>query len=165
MLADEGFRPVAITEAAPGLLAPTGVLGRLSPNSEHQSDIAQATQVVRRLGELDVGQATAVCAGLVLAVEAAEGTDAMLARIAGLPAVIRGDRTNRRGVLVKALKPLQDGKTDLPVIGVATVHKAAEAGLAGIAIEAGRTLILDRAAVVAAADHYGMFVVGFAPLS
>jgi UDP-2,3-diacylglucosamine hydrolase len=95
-------------------------------------------------------------------VEAAEGTDAMLARIASLPDNIRGTPGNRRGVLVKARKPTQDGKTDLPVIGVQTVHNAATASLAGIAVDSA-ALIVNRKAVIAAADKAGLFVLGFAP--
>ncbi len=165
VLTEEGFRMVGIAEAAPGLLAGEGPLGRIQPDADHCADMDRAVTVVRRLGELDVGQAAIVCDGLVLAVEAAEGTDAMIDRVAQLPETIRGTPSRRRGVLVKALKPLQDGKTDLPVMGVATVKKAAAAGLAGIAVEAGRSLVVDRAAVIAAADASGLFVMGFAPSS
>jgi len=100
---------------------------------------------------------------LVLAVEAAEGTDAMIARVASLPEAIRGTPSKRRGVLVKALKPAQDGKTDLPVIGVATVRNVAAAGLGGIAIEAGRSLVINRRGIIEAADAAGIFVTAFAP--
>jgi UDP-2,3-diacylglucosamine hydrolase len=127
------------------------------------ADIALGVKVVRTLGTLDIGQAAAVCDGLVLAVEAAEGTDAMIARVAGLPEAIRGTPAKRRGVLVKALKPAQDGKTDLPVIGAATARNVAAAGLAGIAIEAGRALVIDRKRVIEAADAAGIFVAAFAP--
>jgi DUF1009 family protein len=160
---DEGFRTVGVADAAPGLLAREGVLGRVQPSAEVAPDIALAVKVVRTLGSLDIGQAAAVCDGLVLAVEAAEGTDAMIARAAGLPGAIRGTPTNRRGVLVKALKPAQDGKTDLPVIGVATVRNVAAAGLAGIAIEAGRSLVINRQGIIEAADKAGIFVTAFAP--
>ena len=163
ILGEEGFRTVGIAEATPGLLVPDAVLGRIEPGKEERADIARAADVVRRLGELDVGQAAVVADGLVLAVEAAEGTDAMLARVAELPETIRGSATRRRGVLVKALKPTQDGKTDLPVIGIATVRNAAAAGLAGIAVEAHFTLVLDRSGVVAAADSSGLFILGFVP--
>jgi hypothetical protein len=163
ILADAGFRPIGVAEAAPGLLAPEGVLGRSRPDAEQEKDIAVGVQVVRRLGALDIGQSAVVCAGLVLAVEAAEGTDAMLDRIPALPENIRGTRTHPHGVLVKALKPTQDGKTDLPVIGVQTVEKIRRAHLAGIAVEAGRSLIVDRRALVAAADAARLFVLGFPP--
>ncbi len=156
----EGFHPVGVTEAAPDLLAGTGALGKNVPSAENISDIAKALKIVRQLGALDVGQAAVVCLGLTLAVEAAEGTDAMLQRLLNLPTDIRGTPQNRKGVLVKALKPVQDRKTDLPVVGVSTVENAAHAGLAGIAIEAGAALIMNRKAVAEAADRLGLFVVG-----
>jgi hypothetical protein len=117
------------------------------------------------LGRFDVGQAVAVCEGLVLAVEAAEGTDAMIARVLHLSEHLRGTPAKRRGVLVKARKPTQDGRTDLPVIGKQTVLNAAAAGLRGIAVEAGSVLIVNRKDVAETADRFAMFVVGFAPLS
>jgi UDP-2,3-diacylglucosamine hydrolase len=112
---------------------------------------------------LDVGQAAVVCEGLALAVEAAEGTDAMLARIGTLRESLRGTAAKKRGVLVKALKPTQDAKTDMPVVGVQTVKNAAAAFLSGIALEAGAALILDKQAVAAEADRLGLFVVGVKP--
>jgi len=163
ILVEEGFSPVGIAEAAPGLLAAEGNFGRFKPDSESTRDIALGIKVVRALGTLDVGQATVVCAGLVLAVEAAEGTDAMIARAGALPENIRGTARTRRGVLVKALKPTQDGKTDLPVIGVRTVESASEAGLAGIAVEAGRSIIVERQTVISAADNARLFLFGFPP--
>lgn len=161
ILGDEGFRTIGVAEAAPGLLTPEGLLGRVKPDAEDEKDVALGVKVVRRLGAVDVGQAAIVCAGLALAVEAAEGTDAMILRTVELPENIRGSRARRRGVLVKSLKPLQDGKTDLPVIGLQTVENAERAHLAGIAIEAARTLIVDRPAVVAAANAAGLFLLGF----
>jgi len=159
---DEGFRTVGVAEAAPALLANEGVLGRTQPSEDDRADIAVAAKVVRAMGALDIGQAAAVCAGLVLAVEAAEGTDRMIARVGELPEAIRGAPGKPKGVLVKAPKPLQDGKTDLPVIGTDTVRNAAAAGLAGIAVEAGAALIMNRAGVIKAADEAGIFVMGFA---
>lgn len=161
IISGEGFRAVGVAEAAPGLLAPEGVLGRVKPDAEQGRDIAHGVKVVRALGALDVGQSTVVCSGLVLAIEAAEGTDAMILRVPRLPRNIRGTDARARGVLVKALKPTQDGKTDLPVIGVTTIENARRAHLAGIAVEAGRTLIVDRRAVIAAADAAGIFLLGF----
>ena len=158
----EGFRSVGVDEAAPDLLAKEGVYTGAAPSPDGLHDIEIGVRVVRCLGALDVGQSAAVCDGLVLAVEAAEGTDAMIARVAGLPDNLRGTPASPRGVLVKALKPVQDRKTDLPVIGVQTVHNVAAAGLAGIAIEAGNALVIDRAGVVAAADSAKIFVLGFA---
>jgi hypothetical protein len=163
ILEGEGFRVVSAVEAAPSLMAGEGAFGKRQPSAEDKSDIGIAARVVQTLGELDVGQAAVVCDGLVLAVEAAEGTDAMLVRVASLPENIRGTPAKRRGVLVKARKPTQDGKTDLPVVGVATIRNAATAGLAGVAVEAGAALIVNRKAVIEAADKAGLFVFGFTP--
>ena len=160
---DAGLTAVSVAQAAPALVAAEGVLGRIGPDAEHRADIARAFKIARTLGALDVGQAAVVCDGLTLAVEAAEGTDAMLARIPLLRESLRGTPGKPRGVLVKALKPTQDAKTDMPVVGVATVEGAARAFLAGIALEAGACLILDRDAVAAEADRLGLFVVGITP--
>jgi hypothetical protein len=159
----EGLRAVGAAEAAPGLLAPPGVMGRVSPNAENRDDIEQAFKIVRAIGALDIGQAAVVCGGLALAIEAAEGTDATVARVGTLPEHLRGTPESRRGVLAKAPKPVQDRKTDLPVIGITTVQKAAAVGLAGIAVETGGALILNRKAVIAEADRLGLFLVGVAP--
>jgi hypothetical protein len=158
----EGFHVVGAAEAAPNLIAEVGALGRLQPSADDKRDIALALKVVRALGEHDVGQASVVCTGLTLAVEAAEGTDAMIARVATLPEHLRGTIARRRGVLAKAPKPVQDRKTDLPVIGLQTVRNVAAVGLAGIAIEAGGALIVDKRAVGNEADRLGLFVVGVA---
>ena len=158
----EGFRALSVAEAAPGLVCGIGPLGRLAPAEDHQADIASGFRIVKTLGALDVGQAAAVCDGLALAVEAAEGTDQMIARIASLREALRGTPDHRRGVLVKALKPTQDAKTDMPVIGVETVRNAAAAGLAGIALEAGKSLIVGKGDVAAEADRLGLFVAGVA---
>jgi UDP-2,3-diacylglucosamine hydrolase len=115
---------------------------------------------VKTLGRLDIGQGAVVVDGLVLAVEAQEGTDAMLARCALLPEALRGVPGARRGVLVKWPKPIQERRVDLPTIGVRTIENAAAAGLAGVAGEAGGVLVLDREAVIAAADRLGLFVAG-----
>ena len=157
---DEGLRAISVADAAPALVAGEGALGRVKPGVEDSADIEQAFEIVHALGALDVGQAAVVCEGLALAVEAAEGTDAMLARIPNLRESLRGTAAKKRGVLVKALKPTQDAKTDMPVVGVQTVRNAAAAFLSGIAVEAGAALILDKQAVAAEADRLGLFVVG-----
>ena len=110
-----------------------------------------------------MGQGAVVCDGLVLAVEAQEGTDAMLRRVAELPSNIRGSAGAPRGVLAKAPKPIQETRIDLPTIGLGTIQRAAKAGLAGVAGETGRLLVLDREAVIALADELGLFVVGVEP--
>ena len=157
----EGFRAVSVAEAAPGLVCGEGELGKFVPEQGDKEDIETAFNIVRALGALDVGQAAVVCDGLALAVEAAEGTDQMIARVGTLREALRGTPQHRRGVLVKALKPTQDAKTDMPVIGVETVRNAAAVGLAGIALEAGKSLIVGKEAVAAEADRLGLFVAGF----
>lgn len=158
--AEEGFRIVGAEEVFAGLLAKPKVLTRTAPAARDERDIARAVETVRALGRLDIGQGAVVCEGLVLAVEAAEGTDKMLERVAALPPEIRGSAAARRGVLVKLPKPAQERKVDLPTIGVETVERAAAAGLAGIAVEAGAALIIDEANTIARADELGLFVAG-----
>jgi DUF1009 family protein len=160
---NEGLQAISVAEAAPSLVADEGALGRIAPGEEHFGDIMQAFRIVHALGALDVGQAAVVCEGLALSVEAAEGTDAMLARVGHLRESLRGTAAKKRGVLAKALKPTQDAKTDMPVVGVETVRRAAAVFLAGIAVEAGAALILDKAAVAAEADRLGLFVTGLKP--
>lgn len=159
----EGFRVVGTADAAPDLIASAGIYGRHKPDPQAQADIAQARDVVRRMGELDIGQAAAVADGLVLAVEAAEGTDAMLERLPLLSKNLRGTPQKRRGVLVKAPKPGQERRVDLPVIGVRTIELASAGGLSGIAVEAGGALIMRKSRIVEAADRLGLFVMAFEP--
>lgn len=160
---EQGFAIVGAEAVLGELLAPAGPLGAHSPSQSAEADIAKAAALVADLGRWDIGQGAVVCEGLVLAVEAQEGTDAMLARVAQLPAPVRGDAKARRGVLVKRPKPQQERRVDLPVIGVETIHRAAAAGLAGVAVEAGGALLSDRAGLIAAADAAGLFVHGFHP--
>lgn len=159
----EGMRVIGSADAACGLVAPLGPLGKFSPAPQHDADILHAIRVVVALGTLDIGQAAVVCEGLVLAVEAAEGTDAMLARVATLPGALRGTPKSPKGVLVKAAKPNQERRVDLPVIGVRTVELVSAAGLSGIAVEGGAALVMNRAQVTEAADRLGLFIFGFAP--
>ena len=159
----EGFRIEGAEAVDHGLSLPAGPLSSLSPTDDHHADIARALHVARTMGALDVGQAAVVVGGLVLAVEAAEGTDAMLARVAGLPQALRGTAQAPRGVLAKTPKPIQERRVDLPTFGVATIEAAAACGLAGVVGEAGGALIVDRDAVAAAADRFGLFVWGAPP--
>ena len=153
-LEDEGFRVRGVDDFLGDLLAEERTYGRCRADGEAERDIAQGLSVARALGALDVGQAVVVERGTVLGVEAQEGTDALLARCAGLR------RFGRGGVLVKTSKPGQDRRVDLPVIGPRTVEGAIAAGLNGIAVEAGGVLVVDEAQVRAAADAAGLFVVG-----
>ena len=154
VLGEEGFRVLGAHEILTDAVGPRGLMTQAMPDAEAMADIARASAVVRALGVVDVGQGCVVQGGIVLAVEAIEGTDAMLARAGGLR------RPGPGGVLVKLVKPGQDRRADLPTIGPRTIDAAAAAGLRGIAFEAGGTLFTDRAACVARADAAGLFLLG-----
>jgi UDP-2,3-diacylglucosamine hydrolase len=150
----EGFRVIGPDQILQTALAPQGAFGRLCPDGLAMSDIAHGERVAHALGQLDIGQAVVVQQGLVLGVEAIEGTDALLRRCAGLR------REGPGGVLVKLQKPGQEPRADRPTIGPQTVSLSAEAGLRGIAVEAAATIVLDYDEVAAAADRVGLFVLG-----
>lgn len=139
------------------LAPPPGPLGRHRPAAADEADIARGIEVIRALGRHDVGQATVVRGGQVLAIEAAEGTDAMLARCAAWR------RERPAGVLVKCPKPAQERRVDLPAIGPGTVAGALAAGLRGIALAAGASLVLEREETLRRADAGGLFIVGVDP--
>ena len=157
----QGFNVVGSDEVNAGLLAPSGLIAGSQPIETALADIKRGAHVVAALGDLDIGQGCVVCEGLVLAVEAQEGTDAMLARIATLPEAIRGTPNARRGVLVKRPKPGQERRIDLPTVGLSTVEHVAAAGLAGLAVEAEGALMLGRDKMQAAAERLGIFIYGF----
>lgn len=156
-----GFRVLGAEEVMGDLLAPAGVWGKVSPSPAHMRDITKGAKIAHVIGAFDIAQGVVVAGGHVLALEAAEGTDEMLKRVATLPAAVRGTPDARRGVLVKRPKPIQERRIDLPTIGVRTIEGAALAGLAGVAVEAHGALAVRRADIVAAADAAGMFVYGF----
>ena len=156
----EGYAIEGADDILGGETLPTGALGAIQPTSEQLQDLRKALHVAEKAGELDIGQGAVVCDGLVLAVEAQEGTDAMLARVAGLPGDLRGSAADRKGALGKAPKPIQDLRVDMPVMGARTVELAAAAGLAGVGGVAGRLILIDHAAIVEAADRLGLFVWG-----
>lgn len=156
----EGFLVIGAEEVLRDLAAPRGALGAHSPSDENWADIRKAAAIIAALGPFDIGQAAVVASGHTLGVEAAEGTDGLLDRCAKLPASARGGE-KRNGVLVKRPKPGQELRVDLPTIGVDTVRNADAAGLAGVAVEAGFALLIDREAIVEEADRRGLFVVGF----
>lgn len=159
LIEGNGRRVVGAHEIAPDLLAAVGPLGASAPDQDDRRDIARAAEAADALGRLDIGQGAVSIGGRVVAVEGLEGTDGMLERVAGLREAGRIS-PRRRGALVKLCKPQQDIRADLPAIGVSTILNAKKAGLGGVAIEAGRSLVLDRAAVIKAADENGIFVCG-----
>ncbi len=157
---ERGFRVEGPDQVMGALVASEGPLGRHEPDAQALEDLDLAWRVATRLGEFDIAQGAVVVRGLVLAVEAAEGTDAMLNRCRDLPATLKGTAEARAGVLVKRPKPDQERRIDLPTIGVRTVEGASAIGLAGIGIASGETLVMDREAVIRAADEMGLFVIG-----
>jgi DUF1009 family protein len=159
LLEVKGRRVIGAHDIAPDLLASTGTLGHHTPSEEDMRDIRQAAKAADALGTLDVGQGAVSIGGRIVALEGAEGTDQMIERVAGLRAAGRISQ-RRRGVLVKLCKPQQDLRADLPSIGASTILNAKAAGLGGIAVEAGRALILDRQATIDAADAAGLFLFG-----
>jgi UDP-2,3-diacylglucosamine hydrolase len=157
---DAGFRIVGLDEVAPEVFVPDGVLGHYKPSETDRSDIVRGLETIRALGPFDIGQAAVVANNQVLAVEAAEGTDNMLARISEMRHQGRVAATPGTGVLVKAPKPGQDRRFDLPSIGPRTVENVARAGLGGIAVTAGSTIIAEAAETIATADRAKIFVAG-----
>lgn len=150
---EAGLEVVGVEAIAPALLPGPGILaGVLPPAAE--GDAARAAAITAALGSVDVGQGCVVAEGLCLAVEALPGTDAMLAAVAALPASLRP----KGGLFYKAAKPGQDRRIDLPTLGPDTIRRAAEAGLAGIAFQAGSVICLDLPAMVAEAGARGLFL-------
>jgi DUF1009 family protein len=157
---EHGFRLVGAHDVAPQILAPEGAFGRCAPSEGHRADIDLGISFLRTIGPFDVGQAVVIAQERVLAVEAAEGTDLMLAHVAELRQVGRIRGAVGKGVLVKAAKPHQDRRFDLPSIGPKTVEGVARAGLGGVAVLAGEAIVADPQDVIAAADRHNVFVVG-----
>jgi len=159
----EGFAIEGAHQVMRTLTIPAGPLGRHAPTESQAADMTRALEAARAIGRLDAGQAAVACDGLILALEAQEGTDAMLERVASLPGALRGTPGAPRGVLAKACKPGQELRVDLPTIGPRTLRLAADAGLLGIVGEVERLLIVDRAQTVRLADDLGLFVFGAPP--
>jgi DUF1009 family protein len=159
---EHGFRLVGAHQVAPEILVPEGALGTCMPTIADLADAQRGFALIDAMGPFDVGQAAVIAANRVLAVEAAEGTDAMLARVAELRSRGRIGLASRIGVLVKAPKPAQDHRIDLPSIGPATVAAVQAAGLAGIVVRAGSVIVAEPERVAAEADRAGLFVAGVA---
>ena len=160
-----GFHLLGAHEVAPEILLPAGQLGQVAPSVAELSDISIGCDVLALTGPLDIGQALVVMDRHVVAMEAAEGTDLMLGRVAELRAIGRIRTPARCGVLIKRPKVGQDRRIDLPSLGVRTVEEAARAGLAGIAIEAGGVIVAEPESLIRAADAAGLFLYGIDPLA
>jgi DUF1009 family protein len=160
ILEQDGFRMLGIKDVAPDVLMPQGCLTRVSPDENSTADIAKGRDVLRALSPFDIGQAAVVIDGHVVAVEDIEGTDGLLARVARLRMEGRIRGKTARGVLVKAPKSGQDLRFDLPTIGPRTVEGTIAAKLAGIAIVAGNTIVVEPQIVIEVADAADLFVTG-----
>jgi UDP-2,3-diacylglucosamine hydrolase len=160
IFADHGFRLVGVNEIAPELTAPEGALTRHKPDDAALRDIAKGRAALAAISPFDVGQAAVVIDEHVVALEDIEGTDALLRRVARLREIRRIRTAAGRGVLVKAPKTGQELRIDMPTLGPDTVSGAAQAQLAGIAVVAGQTLMVDPDGIIAAADRNDLFVVG-----
>jgi UDP-2,3-diacylglucosamine hydrolase len=160
MIEDGGVRVIGIDEVAPEIMVPAGVLGHCQPSGRDRTDISRALALIAAIGPFDAGQAAVIADNHVLGVEAAEGTDNLLLRIADMRRQRRVTTPAGVGVLVKAPKPTQDRRFDLPSIGPQTIENAARAGLAGVAVAAGSTMMFDPASAIAAADREKLFFLG-----
>jgi DUF1009 family protein len=154
VLNDDGFKVLGAHDILADVLGPAGLLTVTAPDAAALADVERGVAVLKIIGPADVGQACVVQQGIVLAVEAVEGTDAMLSRVRGVA------RPGPGGVLVKLAKPGQERRADLPTLGERTIHNASMAGLRGIAFEAGGTILANRSAMIAAADAAGLFLIG-----
>ncbi len=156
----EGLRVEAAHELLSNLVAGAGVLGQHAPDDRDMADIKRAARIAATLGSLDIGQGAVVAQGLCLGLETLQGTDRMLDFVASTSGGLRPDPAGAAGVLFKAPKPGQDLRIDMPAIGPQTVAGAGRAGLAGIAVEAGGVLLLERGETLATADRLGLFIFG-----
>jgi len=162
MFENEGLRVIGVHEIAPELLAPEGVWGGRSISAQARADAEKGASLIGALSPFDVGQGVVIANGRIVAIEAAEGTDSMLNRVAEMRASRRLRFRGKVGILVKAPKANQDLRLDMPAVGVGTIEGAKRAELEGIVLAAGRVLIADRDEMLAAAERAGLFVMGAA---
>ncbi len=153
-LEEEGFTLVGVADLAPHVLAPEGLLSKGKPTEADRADMALGRTTLAVLGDLDIGQACIVQGGVVLGLEAAEGTDELIRRCAAYRAP-----GQRGGWLVKRAKILQTELADLPMVGPQTVNMLIEHGYRGLAIQAGKTLMVQRGECVVRANKHGLLVV------
>jgi hypothetical protein len=162
VLEDEGIELLSSTSFLEPMLAPAGVLTARLPDESERADMEYGLLVARGIAGFDLGQTVVVAAGACVAVEAMEGTDATIARAGAIFKTLEGDESTltRRLTVVKVAKPNQDLRFDVPVVGVPTIAAMRAAGATCLCVEAGRTLLFDREAMVAAADAAGIAIVG-----
>ena len=160
LLEEQGHSVIGVHDLAPELLAPAGVLGSVHPGEQDLRAVDIGVKLLTDLSAYDMGQGAVVADERIVAVEGPEGTDRMLMRVQGLRRSWSLTRPPAVGVLVKMPKAGQDLRVDLPAIGPRTFVRAAKAGLRGVAVASGLTLILDREETVKTADRLGLFLVG-----
>ena len=162
VLEDEGIALISSTSFLEPMLAAEGVLTRRAPSNVERADIVYGLNVARGIAGFDLGQTVVIAAGACVAVEAMEGTDATIARAGDLFRTLEDEPSTlaRRLTVVKVAKPRQDVRFDVPVVGVPTIAAMTAAGATCLSVEAGRTLLFDRQAMVAAADAAGIAIVG-----
>ena len=162
VLEDEGISLVSSTAFLEPMLAFDGVMTRRAPDDVERGDIEYGVKVARGIAGFDLGQTVVIAAGACVAVEAMEGTDATIARAGKLFAEMEAEASTlaRRLTVVKVAKPNQDMRFDVPVVGVPTIEAMKAAGATCLCVEAGRTLVFDREAMVAMADEAGIAIVG-----
>ncbi len=156
----EGFEVISLKEIVPALVAPQGQMGRHALSASQQEDAMLGLKILETLGGYDIGQALVVDSRRVIAMEAAEGTDEMLFRVHDLRKSVRYPAPKRSGVLIKAAKPQQHLRDDMPVIGLDTVRHAVDAGLSAIAVEAGRVLTADLPDMIEYANQHKLAIIG-----
>lgn len=154
VLEEEGFNVIGPEDLISDILAPAGQLGKRAPSAEEQVDLDRGVKILKEIGPLDIGQAAVIQGNIVLGIEAAEGTDRLIERTAPL------SRAGGKPVLVKISKPNQDLRFDLPTIGADTLKHLAASGFAGVAVEAGKTILLDAPLLPGLADELGLFLTG-----
>ncbi len=157
---DEGLKVVGAETLLDDIRSVVGSLSARPLSEEDKQDIQHCYEIAGEIGRLDIGQGAVVARGLVLAVEAQEGTDEMLRRITKLPEEIRGTENERCGVLLKRPKPMQERRVDLPTIGPSTIRLAAEAGLSSVVFLEDGALIVEKDEIIRLANAFGMSVVG-----
>lgn len=163
MIEEQGHRVVGAHEIAPDLLVPAGTLGAVAVPEEALASVRTGFSCLADLSPYDIGQGLVVSGERVTAIEGAEGTDRMLARVAGLSRGFFLRRRRDAGILVKSAKQGQEHRVDLPAVGPRTVERAAAAGITGIAIGAGQTLVVERETMIAKADRLGLFLAAYDP--
>ena len=154
VIEERGFKLVGIEDVVPEMMFSDGLYGKVKPSKEDMDDIKRGIEVAKALGKVDVGQAVVVQEGMVLAVEAIEGTDMMLSRAANVKTA------GKAPVMVKIKKPGQETRTDMPAIGLQTIEQLKKYGIKGIAVEANGILLIERERVIEMANNANIFIIG-----